>query len=125
MIKNMKKIIHIFLGVLLLGGVAYALVATYLRVIEKGEYAVEYRISCDPSTQPCFSEKLCDDLYLSCETEFYSLIRRTAGELEQLCGPSLSQCEYAESCTKEEQKCFVTLCDPSIETCSFIESGIE
>ncbi len=121
----MEKILKILLWLLLIIGLLYAVIATYVRVYEKGDYLVRYNIPCDPSLEACFSEEICNESGSECETEYYSSIERTKSKLSNMCGSDMSTCAAAETCMEGEDNCAITLCNPDTDICAFPETRPE
>ncbi len=114
----MGKILKIILWSLLALGMLYSVVATYIRIVEKGDYLIRYNIPCDPSKQACFSEQTCDDSGNNCETTYYSSMQRIESNLARVCGSDISTCASANECMQGEVGCSVKLCNPNKDTCS-------
>jgi hypothetical protein len=116
----MRKKIKIVLWLLLIVGILYSVIATYVRIVEKGDYIVRYNIPCDPSSQECFSQQTCDDSGNNCETTYYSSMQRIESNLAHVCGSDsdISTCVLASKCMQGEAGCSIKLCDPGKDTCS-------
>lgn len=74
------------------------------------DYTVSYEIECDPVSESCFIG--CEDEECSKEY-FYAKIERYAPDLVKLCGDTIVGCEFANVCTIDESRCFLTFCDTS------------
>ncbi len=114
----MEKILKIMLWLLLISGLLYSVIATHIRVFEKGDYIVRYNIPCDPSLKMCFSEITCDELGNNCETTYYSSMQRTESNLARICGSDISTCALAEKCMEGEASCSIKFCNPTEDTCA-------
>jgi hypothetical protein len=119
----MEKILKILLWLLLVCGLGYATVATYVRVFNRGDYLIRYNISCDPSLGPCFSEEVCDESGDKCETNYYSSMQRIRSKLALVCGSDILTCPPAETCMKDEVGCVITFCNPSVDNCTTDKAG--
>jgi len=114
----MEKILKIMLWLLLISGILYSVIATYIRVIEKGDYIVRYNIPCDPSLGACFSEKTCDDAGNNCTTTYYSSMQRIKSNIARICGSDISTCALANKCAEGETGCSIKICNPDKDTCA-------
>ncbi len=114
----MGKILKILLWLLLIAGILYSIIATYTRIIEKGDYVIRYNIPCDPSTETCFSEQNCDDSGNNCATTYYASMQRMESNLARVCGSDISNCALSEKCMVGETDCFIKFCNPNKETCA-------
>lgn len=114
----MEKKIKIMIWLLLISGLLYCVVATHIRVFEKGDYIVRYNIPCDPSLKECFSEKICNESGDNCETNYYSSMQRIKSKLASICGSDISTCPLAETCMDGETDCAITFCNPKTDTCT-------
>ncbi len=117
----MKETLKKMVWFLLIIGLLYSIVATYIRVFEKGDYVIRYDIPCDPFQSVCFSEKICDESSDECEIIYSSSITRSKAKLEQLCGTDISTCTLAETCTEGEVDCSITFCNAETEDCATAE----
>jgi len=116
----MGKILKTMLWLLLISGLLYSIIATYIRIIEKGDYIIRYNISCNPSSQACFSEQQCDESGNNCQTTYYSSMQRIESNLARVCGSDsdISTCVLADKCMEGEAGCSIKLCNPNIDTCA-------
>lgn len=114
----MEEILKKMVWVLFVIGMLYSVSATYIRVFEKGDYIVRYKISCDPSLEKCFSEEICDEAGIKCDTNYYSTMQREKSNLEKICGTDISTCALAEKCMEGEKNCSIKFCNSKEETCS-------
>ena len=86
--------------------------ASYMRFIVMHDYMVEYESECDPATSVCFIG--CEDE--ECTTEYYySKIQKYAPDIFAQCGADITDCENANVCLDDENKCSITLCDPTTD----------
>jgi len=86
--------------------------ASYYRFMDSTDYLVNYEGACDPNTAHCYVD--CADAECS-EEYYYTIVERHARDIEALCGPDVSDCEAASTCTVSEKACSVTYCDPVTE----------
>ncbi len=114
----MERILKIVLWLLLISGLLYSVIATHIRIFEKGDYTIRYNIPCDPSSETCFSEKNCDESGGKCETTYYASMQRIKSNLARICGPDISTCALAEKCMEGENDCSIKFCNPSEDTCA-------
>ena len=121
----MEKTLRIMLWLLLIGGLLYSIIATYIRIFEKGDYIVRYNISCNPSSETCFSEDNCDESGNKCETTYYSSMQRIKSNLARVCGADISNCALAEKCTEGEVGCSIKYCNPEKDTCTNAKTNNE
>jgi len=69
---------------------------------------VEYEKTCDSTLEKCFVG--CEDD--GCVKEYYySRIQKYASDLYAECGKDITDCENANICLPNDQKCSVTYCD--------------
>lgn len=83
--------------------------ASYFRFIISDDYLVNYEAPCDAESQSCFVG--CEDEECSL-TYNYSLIERAAADLSKMCGKSVVDCSFANSCVLDQSNsCKITYCD--------------
>jgi hypothetical protein len=92
--------------------------ASYYRFMVIHDYTVEYEGFCDPEVSSCFIG--CEDE--ECTTEYYyTIIAKSASDLQKKCGLNIAECELAHTCLAEgDESCTVTYCDKEVdgEICS-------
>jgi hypothetical protein len=88
--------------------------ASYYRFIVLGDFMVSYEVDCDPFTEDCFIG--CEDNQCT-EEYFYSTITRHANEIEALCGNDITDCEAAQHCSANNNRCTRITCDSGLDAC--------
>jgi len=120
----MKQVTNTLLALVLIGGLTFAVLATYNRIFVEGDYQVEYAVNCDPEMTSCFSKEVCDEVTGECTTEYFALMSRSSSLLKKACGSDLNSCLASQQCLAEEFNCSITYCDPAVDVCTYLE-GIE
>jgi len=98
--------------------------AVYVRFYVQQDYVVQYEIDCNPTRHSCF---------VGCETEdcsevyYFAYIYRNAANIKSLCGPDITDCEAAASCSAVERNCRTEYCSIADETseCSLTGSQFD
>ena len=96
--------------------IVLSLAASFFRFMVTGDYMVSHEAFCDPYQEECFV--YCEDDECI-EPFYYVTIQRKASDLMDICGDLLvPDCEAAQKCQPNENKCTVTYCtDPNDQTC--------
>lgn len=97
-----------------------AAAGSFFRFQILSDYMVTYEGWCDEYTEECFIG--CEDD--ECSEEYYfTYVSRHANNILALCGSDITDCEDADYCQEEENKCQVEYCDAEVDECeSFTES---
>jgi hypothetical protein len=117
----MKLQKHILFVVLIPALIAVGVVS-YNRFLIHHDYLVSYEGSCDPITEECF---------VGCENQecaqpyYYAIVEKDAAYLYERCGPDITGCEFASTCSLNEDSCSILYCDPMTEACDDVEVVIE
>jgi hypothetical protein len=96
-------------------------VISYFRFIVRHDYLVGYEGECDPTAESCFigcNDDTCTEEY------YYTKMQKYAPDLYAECGKDITDCEAADVCLPEDQKCSVTYCDSEIDgfdACTVVE----
>lgn len=102
--------------------IVFAIAASHHRFSIAKDYIVEYEGVCEPETESCFIG--CEDDECT-EPYYYSIVQKQADDLFAQCGPDISECEAAHSCTESDTDCSVAHCDADLvaddETCEDIQ----
>ncbi len=97
--------------------------ASYVRFMVTHDYMVAYEGTCDPSVHSCFvgcTDEECTEEY------YYSNVQKYAVDLNAECGDNITDCEKANLCQPNDQKCSITYCDPSSDDkCKVLEPVLE
>lgn len=104
----MKYFYKNILSFIFLPLVAIVIFISYNRFFLKQDYIITYEGSCDPFIEECFvgcEDDACDEKY------FYTKIIKYAPDLYNNCGDDITNCESANICLPEDEKCSITYCN--------------
>lgn len=85
---------------------------SYNRFVTQHDYMVTYEKDCDPAAESCYVgcvDEACEEQYT------YALIEKHAADVYAQCGPDISDCEDAFTCTDSDTACSITYCDAETE----------
>ncbi len=94
-----------FFYIVIFVGLLYVSVYSFYRFFVEKNYIVEYAIPCNTSEHSCYVRCTEED----CKT--YALMRRIASDIYGVCGASIVNCSYAQSCDTTKNLCTISYCD--------------
>lgn len=107
MIDRPSKIV---MGIVIVGIVVSLAFSVWRFFIQK-DYLMEYKTSCDPMVESCFSE-VCEEgsLEEDCDTSPYKIVRKDTHDLYKTCGTDVRDCREAQVCLPTDVPCDVLYC---------------